>query len=768
MPVEVTSFVGRRREMAESRRLLASSRLVTFTGVGGVGKTRLALRVASEVGRAFADGTWLVELAGLRDAGLLAQTVAAALGIQEQSARWPLVRLSEYLADRQLLLVLDNCEHLLDACAMLADALLRTCPRLRILATSRQALGIAGESILLVPPLSVPDPDRPLPPAEALTRYEAARLFAERAAAVLPGFAITASNAAAVARICQRLDGIPLAIELAAVRLQALSVDQLLARLDDRYRLLTNGSRAALPRQQTLRAMIDWSFDLCSAQERALWARASVFAESFDLEASETVCSGDDLPRESVFDLVAGLVEKSILLREEHPSGVRYRLLETIRQYGRERLAESGGEEAVLRRHRDYYLHRVEQVAAAWFGPDQEAWLARLRLEHANLRAALEFCLTEPGEAEAGLRIAASLWFYWIATGLLSEGRRWLDLALELETRPSTARAVALWVDAYLAILQSDIPPALPLLRDSQALAERLGDPVALAWSTQVAGMAAMFTDELANAATLLEDALARHRANDDRIGTLDTLFYLASVASMLGDAERAAALCEESLAICETHGECWFNSYMLWVFSLTAWRQGDRGRAFALAQASLRKTRALSERLVIALDIEVLAWTAAADGNYQRAAYLLGAAQPIWQAMGASPFWDLADHHRACETSTRRALDEKTFQAAFRHGAELTLDQAIAYALEEKAVSARPSAPGDPAAALTRREWEIAELIAEGLSNREIATKLVIAQRTAENHVEHILTKLGFTSRTQIAAWVAEHRAASTTCTGQ
>ncbi len=343
LPIDVTSFVGRRRELSEARRLLGDARLLTLAGAGGVGKTRLALRLAAEVRRTFPDGVWLADLAPVQDGELVPQTVIAALGLQDHSTRLPVETLLEYLAGKRLLLVLDNCEHVLDACAVLATKLLSQAEALRILATSRQLLSVEGEQVMEVPPLSVPDLDW-LSAAGSLTGYEAVRLFAERAAAVVPGFAVTASNGAVVARLCQGLDGMPLAIELAAVRLRVLSAEQILERLDDRYRLLTGGSRTGLERHQTLRAAIEWSYDLCSPQEQILWGRLSVFSGGFDLEAAEQVCAGEDIAQEDVFELVTGLLDKSVLAREEHGSRVRYRLLETIRQYGQTHLTESGQE----------------------------------------------------------------------------------------------------------------------------------------------------------------------------------------------------------------------------------------------------------------------------------------------------------------------------------------------------------------------------------------------------------------------------------------
>jgi predicted ATPase/DNA-binding CsgD family transcriptional regulator len=758
LPAELTSFVGRRHEVAEVKRLLSTSRLVTLTGVGGVGKTRLALRVGADVRRAFTEGVWLVDLAPLTDPALLTQTVAADLGIRDQSARAVLATLPEYLADKQLLLVLDNCEHLLHECAILADALLRAAPELRILATSRQSLGIVGERAMTLPPLSVPDPSQPLPPVEALAQYEAVSLFADRALAVAPGFTLTADNATSVTRICTMLDGVPLAIELAVVRLRALSVEQVLQRLEDRFQLLNVGSRTAMPRQRTLRALVDWSYDLCTDPEQVLWTQASVFADGFDLEAAESVCAGSGLPAAGVLAAVDGLADKSILSVTEGEDPRRYRMQETLRAYGLLRLA--GERPATLRQHRDHYLRVATRANDGWFGPDQLAWFARLRSEHANMRAAMEFCLTEPGEAEAGLALAAQLWPLWIAGGHLSEGRRWLERALALAPESSPARATAMWACAWAAALQEDISAAQALLAECRAVAEQSGDAVALAYADQVAGLAALIDGELPGGLVLLERALSGHRAAANPAGCAYTLFLLASATSWSGEAQRTVDLCEEGLAISAAHRESWSRSWTLWVLAFEVSHEGDRDRASVLARESLRLKRAFDDRLGIAMCVELLAWSAVAGGRHDRGARLLGVARELRRVIGEPLPPIVIGHHEQCEADARRGLGERAFGMALQRGEELTFDDALTYALEEQTPATAPASPGDSELArLTAREQQIAELVARGMTNKEIASRLVISQRTAEGHVEHILTKLGFTSRAQIAAWIAGRR---------
>ncbi|WP_113704173.1 ATP-binding protein [Nonomuraea lactucae] len=756
LPAEVTHFVDRRQELAEVRQLLSSSRLVTLTGVGGVGKTRLALQAASDSRSAFETGVWLVELAGLTDPRLLPQAVAAAFGLTGESVQPPLAMLSQQLAQARLLLVLDNCEHLRDACGRLVDTLLRAAPGLRILTTSRSSLGMDEERVYEVQPLEAPESDHP--DYSAVNRYGAVMLFADRASTVLPDFTITPENAPLVGRLCRRLDGIPLAVEMAAVRLRTLSVAQILERLDDRFRLLTAGRTTALPRQQTLRALIDWSFGLCSPREQALWARMSVFAGDFDLEAAEVVCAGGGLSRQDIPDLLTGLVHESILIRDDHGSRTRYRLLDTIRAYGRDRLRESG-EVTAARTHRDYFLAVAERAESEWFGPRQQAWSDRLRDEHANLRAALEFCCSEPGEAETGLRMAASLRILWFYCGFAGEGRAWLERLLAIDGTPSTARAKALWVDGWLATFRNDVDTGMRRLDECQVLAERFDDRRCLAYVANLRSTNALFQGDPATAATFADEALARHRAVGDPLGVAHALFRVAAVAMVRGDTSRAAALCEECLAMSREREERWLRSYALWASGMVAWLQGDFGRATRLEMDALRLKIAFNDMFGSSMCLETLAWIAAAEGQGERAATLFGALQMLWGQSGLAVYGYTVSYHDRSVAAVRRALGDRAYDTAFRNGTVLTLEQAVAYAGgEELEVAMRRAF--DEEASLTKREWEVAELVAQGMSSREIAAELVISPRTAEHHVERILRKLGFTSRSSVAAWMAErHR---------
>jgi non-specific serine/threonine protein kinase len=759
-PAEVSSFVGRRHEVAEVKRLLSGSRLVTLTGPGGVGKSRLAARVALTVRRAFPDGAWLVELADLENPELLVAETIEALSIHDHSARPEIEALTEHLRGKRALVILDNCEHLLDPCAALTETLLCAAPELRILTTSREPLRIAGEQTFAVPTMSLPAAGpghRPRPPASS----DAVRLFAERAEAVLPGFAVTEANQEAVEQICRLLDGIPLGIEMAVVRLRSLSVQELLSRLDDRFGLLTAGSRTAVPRHRTLRALIDWSYGLCTAQERLLWQRASVFSGSLDLEAAEAVCDGQGIAREEVIDLVTGLVDKSILIREDHLGAVRYRLLETVRQYGRERLVASGAEADLRRRHRDWYRDLVVRADQEWFGPRQVAWFTRLRLEHGNIRAALDGCLSKADGTECGLTIATALRLYWIAAGLLHEGRRWFDALLIADEAPTALRADALALNAKLAVFQSDFTAAESMIDKSRALAFQAGDTAVLAEVGYLSGVVAYVSQDWRKAVPYLTEALDLYRQVNSPMGVGFSLMSLAWTYSFLGDSDRATALFEECMKLCEPRSEHYLRPYVMCYFGLELWRQGDTTRAVEMECQSIRLKHPFDDRLGTAMSVEILAWITADEGDYERAARLLGALEEIWRSVGGPVLRYMAGYHDECEALVREHLGRTRFNTVFREGARLTFDQVVGHVLEERTPAARPPMAAR-LAPLTRRETEVARLVAEGKNNKEIAGALLIAQRTAEGHIEHILSKLGFNSRTQIAVWFAQQDRAS------
>ncbi|MEV4702229.1 LuxR C-terminal-related transcriptional regulator [Actinoplanes sp. NPDC049316] len=762
LPAEVTSFVGRRHEMTGVRRMLSTNRLVTLTGAGGVGKTRLAQRVGLEMRRAFADGVWLVELAELRDPDLVAVTVAQALGVREEAVSPDAPGLATFLADRQVLLILDNCEHLVVACADLAETLLRTCPQLRILVTSRQALRIAGEATLTVQPLSVPEADQACTPGD-LARYEAASLLVERAAAVLPSFEVTDANCTTVTALCQALEGVPLAIELAVARLRVLTLDQILERLTDRYRLLTTGPRNAPARQQTLRALIDWSWDLCDEPERRLWSRLSVFSGGFELDAAEQVCAFAPLAPESILDLIASLVDQSVVSRVGDGPRARYKMLEVVREYGAARLAEAGEQGEVARRHGEWFAELARYGDEHWVGPEQAALMMRLRHEQANLRVALEHAVTA-GPPETALRFAADLQNHWFVRGFLSEGRHWLDRALAMPPPRHWTRVRALRVAAWIACVQGDRVRAEALLADAKGLAAELPPSVELAFLAVVEGNIAMFGGDHARALPLFEEAYARFRSLQVRSGetwclaVLGLVRGLSSASPTAGYADLIA--CRDLAA---AHGEVWWRSFAMWALSVLRWRAGDNAGAAQAAKESLEVGKLVEdEQFGVGLSLESLGWVAAAERRDQRAAQLLGASDRMWRAMHASlsSFRTLHDFHDECVAQLRERLGDRAFEAAFARGAALSRADAVALALERVPAPRPAPAPADTAGlaelGLTPREREVAALVAEGLTNREIAARLVVAQRTAEGHVENILSKLGFTSRAQVAAWLA------------
>ncbi|MFM1723735.1 MULTISPECIES: ATP-binding protein [Rhodococcus] len=771
LPSTLTTFVGRRRDVTGAKRLLAESRLVTLIGIGGVGKTRLALRVAEDVRRDFPDGAWFVELADLHDPRLVPDTVAAVFGLHDQAAQSPSHLLVDHLADRNVLLILDNCEHLLDAAAKLVDELLRECPRVRIVTTSREPLGVGGEVVLRVAPLPVPDPDRP-PSLDALPRYESVTLFEERARAAVPDFTLTEDNRETVARICHRLDGLPLPIELAAARLRALSLDQILDRLTDRYRILTAGSRVAPTRQQTLRLSVDWSYDLCTREERRLWSRLAVFSGGFELDAVEGVCVGG--PGESsMLDLVASLVDKSILTVEKSATGVRYGMLETLRDYGQEKLEEAGECRPVRSRHRDWYLGLAERSRAEWIGPRQPELIARLTRERANLRDALEFSVAEPGAGEYAVRLANALYPFWFCRGMLGEGRHWFTRALaSSDSGPDRARISALCLASQLAGMQEDFVAGAALVAEADRLASAVGDPVVDAMVGHARGRQALYRGELSVAMELFEQSMGPFRSLTDPHRLIWSLQALGLVAGMDGDIGLARACHEEVLAITRSRGESEYRARAMFLLGLTLWRQRDHERASSLVAEALALTVQVDDRFAGSGCLESLAWEAARTRDGDRAAVLSGAAQSLRQTMGVPPVLlpTMLMYHQECRRQSRSLLGDRAFEGALARGATLEFAEAADYALGRSDASGltrremdAPTAPmrivvpTEEAPALTRRERQVADLVARGLTNREISETLVISQRTAEGHVERVLAKLGFGSRTQIAAWVAE-----------
>jgi predicted ATPase len=679
IPVELTSFVGRRAELSELKKLLSTSRLVTLTGLGGVGKTRLALRVAAELRQDFADGVWLIELDELRDGSLLVEVVAAGLGLRDDSARPLLEKLVDFLSPRDMLLVLDNCEQVVDAAAQLTSALLRGCPDLRIVTTSRERLGVGGESEVRLSPLALPDADSE-PTLGGLPEYDAVALFTERAASAVPGFMLTNENKATVARICHQLDGLPLAIELAAARLRAMSLEQISDRLSDRYALLTRGSRGAPNRQQTLRWSVGWSYDLCSPDEQQLWSRLSVFAGSFDLEAAEDICSGE-WPSEQFLDLLSSLVDKSILNRIESERAVRFRLLDTLRDFGREQIRQAGAYVDLRRRHLDWYRRLANETAAEWFGPRQLDWIERVGREMPNLREALEFGLQH--SPETAVEIAAAMHPVWIARGMLSEGRRWLDRALATAVaEPGRERVMALYGAAMISALQGDTSAEAARVTAMGALVEQMTDPVARGLFVIADGFKSLVTDEFDRACTCLEDAID---ASDDPMVRLLAMAFLGWAHEFRGDPQAATDWVERALAFAESRDESVYRSYAMWSAGIVQLRHGEVDRAAETLGECLRLAHRLNDPRNVATCLEGLAWIAGVRHNPQFAVTLMAAAESLGLAAGSGStvvFPALLGHHEDCERSAREALSEEQFETADLKGRSLDFDEAVAYAL--------------------------------------------------------------------------------------
>jgi len=796
LPAPLTSFVGREDALADATRLIETNRLVTLVGSGGIGKTRLAIRVARDLVEAYADGVWLVDLAPVADAALVPLTVAAALGVHEQPGRSMLVTLAEHLATRHALLILDNCEHLVQACAELSEALLQACPSLGIVATSRQALGVGGETVVSVPPLSLPDAV-PEPDLEHLAQYEAIRLFMERATAAAPNFRISEPNFAVIAEICRRLDGVPLAIELAATRLKLLGAEQLAARLDDRLQLLIGGSRTAPGRHQTLRATLDWSYQLLSDAERMLLRRLAVFSGGWTLAAAEEVASGDGIEANHVLGLLEQLLDKSLVLVEnQSPQQVRFRFLETIREYALERLSDSGELGTVRLRHLFWCLQLARDVQPPGM---HHPWHAQDSLqEQDNLRAALFWAIGQ-GDAEDGLRVAVVLAHIWYMQGHYSEGRARLAELLALPSSSSAAdvRASALTWAGHLAYCQGDLGVAQELLEDSLTIWRGLGNDERTAVCLHLLANVVRFRGDLQAARPLFEQASAINHRLGHGMREAMNLALVAQVLFEEGDFGRAEALNDRSFTSLQAAGPGWGTVltvcmsgrlaaargdhsaarkrlqesvdlgrrlgisrgvvWSLYFLAQHALAQGDARQARATFADSLRLARQTGDQLATVHCVEGFA-CALAVTQPGRAIRLAEAAGVLRDAVGSRPFPADRDRlQRWLEVAARR-LGENATAVARKDGRAMTLDQVVEYALagDEPTPTAdaagRLTVTGRSFRGLTRREVEVLRLVALAQSNREIADTLVLSEKTVERHLSHIFAKLQVSSRTGAA----------------
>jgi predicted ATPase/class 3 adenylate cyclase len=684
LPEAPTRLIGREAERRQVHALLGTARLVTLTGAGGVGKTRLTLGVADEAVGQYPDGVWLVELAALANSSLVPATVARALGVREVAGHPLLATVTEHLQRKQMLLVLDNCEHLVEGCVALAARLLQDCPGVRMLATSREGLEVPGEQRYRVPSLQVPDLDH-LPSLEELSQVGATSLFLDRAKARRPEFSLTAENAQAVSQICVRLEGIPLAIELAAARLSVLSVAEIAARLDDCFRLLTGGPRTALPRQQTLRAALEWSHDLLTEPERALLRRLAVFAGGWTLEAAEAIGMGAGVEEADVFDLLAQLVNKSLVLLEDRGEEARYRLLETVRQYARERLVAAGELAGTCDRHLAWYVALGEQAAPVFRGPQQGLWLARLEREHDNLRAALTWSTLDERRAAAGVQLAGAIWPFWWLHSHLSEGRQWLIITLASGSMaPAGLRARALHGAGQLATYQGAFGQAIALHEEALVLYRELGDQPGIARALHFLGHAHIGEGSYDRARLAFEESLALHRALDNKAFIATNLHGIGLALLLQGDGVQARAALEESIALASEVGDNMTLASALRELGILAYFAGNHVRGLEAARQSLILLRDLGERSGLSNCLAVVAAVLAALGQPQRAAWLLGAVGALQESIGYMLPGEAARRiFDRVVGAVQQALGADAFAIALARGRTLDLAEAIAIALQ-------------------------------------------------------------------------------------
>ena len=769
LPHQLNNFIGRRREIAEVKRLLSESRLTTLTGAGGCGKTRLALQVAANLVDNYIDGIWLIELAPLANPMHVPQAVATILSVREQPDQPILTSLMDYLRPKNMLLVLDNCEHLIDACARLTEALLRACPDLQILATSREALNIAGEIAWTVPSLSLPDIEQKSLTFAELSQYEAVQLFVDRAVVVQPGFKLTELNAQAVAQVCQRLDGIPLAIELAAARMKVLQSAEIVARLDDRFNLLTTGGRTALPRHQTLRAAIDWSYDLLPKSERVLLQRLSVFVGGCTLAAVEQVCT-NEVGREGilssqVLDLLSRLVDKSVVIAQTDIG--RYRMLETIRQYGYEKLVESGEAEMIHQRHLEWLVQFAKEADPKLRGPEITVWARQLDDEFDNIRTALEWGF-EHGRSSDGAELLGALAWYNFLRSNDREAKRWSEKAESLtRDAPSSVRAEAFFA---LGIALTDLGEeehADFVLQQALTHYRAVENQLRIAFVLNTLGIIKHRQGKSDQAEHYYQEALTIRRAIGDKWGITHTLQNLGGIALDKEDYTNATTLYEEGIELSkELVDERMVARYQSFLGTIS-YAQGDLKRAGDLLRRAVFALWHMRENSSLFQAVRPLSQVMVMEGQPLRAAQMLSAMEFAREELGVQlPTSDRAEVEQIIGIILDR-VGEIEFHQAWADGRMMSLEQAVEIALTEIEphssfgvhffASSPRQAGKENFGGLTQREREVAAHIAQGESNREIAEALVLSERTVESHVTNILNKLGFTSRTQIRKWALE-----------
>ncbi len=750
------------------RRLLGTHRLVTITGPGGSGKTRLALEVAKGLLGEYEDGVWLAELAPLSDGELIAQVVAAAMNLRGQTGRPPIDTLVAHLSSRHTLLVVDNCEHLIDACTKFVHTILERCPNLKVVATSRQSLAIGGESIWSVPPLSLPErlPERSQAREQIalrlLQRSEAVQLFLDRATSVAPDFVLNTDNAAGIAEICQRLDGLPLAIELAATRVRTLSVPQIAARLDDRFHLLSEGNRSENPRQQTLKATLDWSYELLPEAERKVFMRLSAFAGGASVGAAEAICSGDGIESAEVLELLSHLVQKSLLTASRpEVEERRYRLLETISEYAHEKLQDAGQMPGVHDRMLQFYLKLADEASVQLRGHEERTWYQRLEQEHDNIRAALGWAL-ESRKVDEAMRLASQLSMFWFARGYLNEGAGWLERALasrQLASRRSVANALRTLGSLLMYSKGRDLGRIGALLDESLHLYRQLEDKEGMAWVLNLMGIRALQQEDYPQARQFLNESLALRRELGDPWFIAQTLQNFPPVYIREHDYASAQKAAEETIIWFERAENKRGVARTLLDLADIARTQGEAGRALALLTQSLLQLVQLGDKASVASSLIAMAELEAVRGNARRAAKLLGATEALGEAfdmiLTSTPE---REWHERTRAAVRESLGEAALSEALEQGRDLKPDELIEFLLHRADAAAANRSQDERWGGLTGRERETALLIAQGRSNREIAERMTVSMKTVEANVSRILRKLNFGSRVQVATWIIEN----------
>jgi predicted ATPase/DNA-binding CsgD family transcriptional regulator len=767
LPAATNEFVGRTAELRRIDVLLHERRLVTLMGPGGVGKTRLALR-AAEMADAYRDGICLVELSAVRDPELLPHTVAGRLGLPEQSPGSQLDAVLTHLRERHLLLILDTCEHLIDACALFAEAVITETPSVTVLATSRESLDVTGESCYAVPPLGLPDTDKPGRPSA-----DAIELFALRASAAIGGFTVTDANRADVIRLCQRLDGIPLAIELAAVRLTSMPLAELADRLDrqiDRRLALLRDENQGDDRHRTLRDAIGWSYELCTSAEQSLWARLSVFAGSFGVDAAEEVCADGALSGGEIFETVVRLVDKSVLIRAE-PDGcedsgqlARYRLLDTIREFGAEQLAYSGTEADTRNRFVDRYLAKARYFGEHVLDDDQLERFRELSREHANIRAALEYTLSAAHRERDGdgAELAIALYGYWHMSGRLREGRYWLAKVLDrFPRRLSPERGWALVVRGYLGAMQGEATEAVADATAGTQIGVELGDPQLTGRGYVYLTLALTIAERYEEAGAAGAQAQRPLETLSDRTGLAILDVHLAHLAHLAGDLDGALSYVERGLRRFGDTSEIKERWAQGWAYAIAGlalfWQPGREAETAQTTSKALLAKHELGDVVGMAYCLEIHGWLADRAGRHVRATWLLGAAEPLWERAGGRLGGTAAlvrVRTRAIDAA-RDALGGKRFGTLFAEAGRQPIDQMVAFAIDDAEEPAAGRAKPQAAGQLTDREVEIASLAARGMSNPQIAEHLFISRRTVDAHLQHVYAKLGISSRGALATMV-------------